>query len=413
MFARIRADFSMSAAIAGLIALVATYSGPVLIVVQAAQAGHLSHDLLSTWIWAVSIGAGALGLWLSLRHRMPVIGAWSTPGVALLITGLAHYPFSEVIGCYLAVSIIVAVLGLSGLFTRLIQHLPAHLLSAMIAGVLFEFCAGIFRSLEATPFVVLPVVVVYVVCRRVIPRYAVALALLAGIVVALPDADLSGHGLDLSIVRPELTIPGFSAESLIGLGLPLLLLALTQYATSIHVLRSAGFAISPRSVVGASGLMSVPLSLFGNSGINPAAIVGAMCASPECHEDPQRRYISGVVCGIGYLCIGAFGASIVALFARLPGGLTSTLAGLALLGTLVSSLASALANETHRESSVITFVVTVSGMSFFGLGSALWGLVAGVVFSVVLSRKRVAATAKQSSADAAAAATATVEKERT
>ena len=382
-----RADFSASAAIAGLIALIATYSGPVLIVVQAAQAGHLSHSLLSTWIWAVSIGAGVLGLWLSLRHRMPVIGAWSTPGVALLITGLAHYPFSDVIGCYLVVAIIIAVLGLSGLFNRLIQHLPAHLLSAMIAGVLFEFCAGIFRSLQSTPVVVLPVIVAYVICRRIIPRYAVALALLTGVIVALPGTNFAAGGLDLSIVKPELTFPSASPEALIGLGLPLLLLALTQYATSIHILRSAGYDISPSSVVGASGLLSIPLALFGNSGINPAAIVGAMCASPECHENPRRRYISGVVCGIGYLCIGTFGASIIALFARLPEGLTTTLAGLALLGTLVSSLASSLASETHRESSIITFVVTVSGMSFLGLGSALWGLVFGSVFSLVLSRR--------------------------
>jgi benzoate membrane transport protein len=386
MLSRIRTDFSLSAAIAGVIALVATYSGPVLIVVQAARAGHLSHDQLSTWIWAVSIGAGMLGLWLSLRHKMPVIGAWSTPGVALLITALARYPFSDVIGCYLAVSIVIAAIGLTGLFDRLIQYLPAHLLSAMIAGVLFDFCAGIFRALQSDPLVVLPVVVVYVVCRRVIPRYAVALALLSGIFVALPGANLGMHSLDLTIVRPAFTLPWLSTESLIGLGLPLFLLALTQYATSIHVLRSAGFAISPRSVVGASGLMSIPLSLFGNSGINPAAIVGAMCASAECHENPQRRYISGVVCGVGYLCIGTFGASVIALFARLPNGLTATLAGLALLGTMVSSLASALTTETHRESSVITFVVTVSGMSFFGLGAALWGLVAGVVFTLALSK---------------------------
>ncbi len=387
MFSRMRADFSASAAIAGGIALVATYSGPVLIVVQAAQAGHLSHSLLSTWIWAVSIGAGLLGLWLSLRHRMPVIGAWSTPGVALLITGLAHYPFSDVIGCYLVVTVIIAILGLSGLFGRLIQHLPAHLLSAMIAGVLFEFCAGIFRSLQSTPAVVLPVIVAYVACRRFIPRYAVALALLTGVILALPGTNFTAQGLDLTIVKPELTLPSFSVEALVGLGLPLLLLALTQYATSIHILRNAGYDISPKSVVGASGLMSIPLALFGNSGINPAAIVGAMCASPECHENPQRRYISGVVCGVGYLCVGTFGASVIALFARLPAGLTSTLAGLALLGTLVTSLSSSVAAEADRESSVITFVVTVSGMSFFGLGSALWGLVAGVVFSLVLSKK--------------------------
>ena len=387
IFNQIRSDFSLSAALAGLIALVATYSGPVLIVVQAAQAGHLSHDLLSTWIWAVSIGAGTVGLWLSLRYKMPVIGAWSTPGVALLIVALSHYSFQDAIGCYLAVSIVLAVIGLSGIFNRLIEHLPAHLLSAMIAGVLYEFCAGIFDSLQSAPPIVLPIIAVYVVCRRVVPRYAVALALLAGVIASFPGINIGTHGIDINVVKPQITIPRFSAESLISLGLPLCLLALTQLATSIHILRNAGYDISPRSVVGASALMSIPLSFFGNSGINPAAIVGAMCASNECHEDPQRRYISGVVCGVGYLIIGTFGASVLALFARLPAGLTTTLAGLALLGTFVSSLASACADEKHREASAITFVVTVSGMSFFGLGSALWGLIAGALFSVAISKR--------------------------
>jgi benzoate membrane transport protein len=384
---QIRADFSLSAALAGLIALLATYSGPVLIVVQAAQAGHLSHNLLSTWIWAVSIGAGALGLWLSLRYKMPVIGAWSTPGVALLIVALSHYPFRDVIGCYLVVSIVLAIIGFSGIFDRLIRHIPAHLLSAMIAGVLYEFCAGIFHSLQAVPAIVLPVIIVYIVCRRFTPRYAVALALIAGVIVSLFGMTTGVHGIDVSMARPQITLPTFSAEALISLGLPLFLLALTQFATAIHILRSAGYDISPKSVVGTSALMSIPLSLFGNSGINPAAIVGAMCASKECHEDPQRRYISGVVCGVGYLIIGIFGASILALFAQLPAGLTAVLAGLALFGTFVSSLASACSNEKHREASAITFVVTVSGMSFFGLGSALWGLVAGVLFSIALSKK--------------------------
>ncbi|WP_211465668.1 benzoate/H(+) symporter BenE family transporter [Collimonas silvisoli] len=387
MLSRIRTDFSASAAIAGIIALVATYSGPVLIVVQAAQAGHLSQSLLSTWIFAVSIGAGTLSLWLSLRHKIPVIGAWSTPGVALLMTGLAQYPFSKVIGCYLVLAVVVALLGMSGLFTRLMSRLPAHLLSAMIAGVLFEFCTKIFQSLQSFPTVVLPVIVSYVVCRRIVPRYAVALALLIGLIFALPGLNFASHNLNLGLAMPEMTLPSFSTEALLGLGLPLFLLALTQHATSIHILRNAGYDISPKSVVGVSGLISIPLALFGSSGANPAAIVGALCASPECHEDPSRRYISGVVCGLGYICIGVFGASVVALFSLLPNGLTTTLAGLALLGTLVSSLTASLSSEIHRESSLITFVVTVSGMSFFGLGSALWGLVAGVLFSFALSWK--------------------------
>ena len=386
MTSRVWGDFSISAAVAGLIALIATYSGPVLIVVQAAQAGHLSQDLLSTWIWALSVGAAVLGLWLSLRHKIPVIGAWSTPGVALLITGLTQYSFSDVIGCYVVLTVLVAFLGMSGLFSRLMSHLPTHLLSAMIAGVLFQFCAKIFQSLQAFPRVVLPVIVVYLLCRRIIPRYAVAFALLTGVVVASFTMQTSQH-IDLTFVKPVLTLPTFSIEALLGLGLPLFLLALTQYATGVTILRNAGYDVSPKTIVGSSGIISIPLALFGSSGINPAAIVGAICASSECHPDPKRRYISGVVCGVGYLCVGVFGASVVAMFSLLPSGLIATLAGLALLGTLVSSLAGSLADEKSREPALITFVVTVSGMSFFGLGSALWGLLAGLIFTYALSWK--------------------------
>lgn len=378
-------DFSLSAAVAGLIALLATYSGPVLIVVQAAQAGHLPLHILSTWIWALSLGAATVGLWFSFRYRIPVIGAWSTPGVALLITALGQYRFSDVIGCYLVLAVVVALLGWSGLFTRLIKCLPANLLSAMIAGVLFQFCAKVFQSLQAVPGLVLPVVLVYLVCRRLIPRYAIAFALLTGLGLALVISPLNVTHTKLALVQPVLTMPTFSPATLMGLGLPLLLLALTQYATGVTILTNAGYDASARTIVGVSGLVSIPLALYGSSGINPAAIVGALCAGPECHADPRRRYIAGLVCGMGYLCIGVFGASVVAMFALLPAGLIATLAGLALLGTLVSSLTSSLMEEKNREAALITFVVTVSGMSFFGLGSALWGLIAGLVFAFVLS----------------------------
>jgi benzoate membrane transport protein len=387
MISEIRKDFSASAAIAGLIALMATYSGPVLILVEAAKAGNLSPGILSTWIFAVSIGAGITGLYLSLKFKVPVIGAWSTPGVALLIYGLTVYPFNEVVGCYLILTILVTLIGYSGLFSRLISILPTHLLSAMIAGVLFQFCVKIFQSLQDFPNIVLPIVVSYVIFRRLLPRYAVAIALLIGILFSIPNLDLTHSSINLSFVSPEMTLPSFSLNALLGLGLPLFLLSLTQFATSIHILRNAGYDVLPTKIVGFNGLVSIPLSLFGSSGSNPAAIVGALCASAECHDDLNKRYISGLVCGAGYILIGIFGASIVSLFSLLPGALVTSLAGLALLGTLVSSLTSAISDEKHRDPSLITFLVTVSGMSFLGLGSALWGLLFGLIFSVAMSWK--------------------------
>jgi benzoate membrane transport protein len=383
---RILSDWSLSAFVAGLVALVATFSGPVLIVVEAGRAGHLDPILISTWIWALSFGAGILSLWCSLRYRVPVIGAWSTPSVVLLMNALSQHEFSDVIGCYLLVAILVTYLGYSKIFSKLLSYLPTHLLTAMISGVLFQFCIKIFQSLEQVPTIVLPILASYLIARRLIPRYSVAIGLLVGLAPALINQYGSSGSMNLMIAHPVITLPTFRFDTLISLGLPLLLLALTQYATGITVLKNAGYKITDRSLVTVSGLISIPFSLFGSSGINPAAIVGAICASPECHQDPKRRYISGLVCGFFYLVLGAFGASIVGLFSLLPSHLITVLAGLALLSTLISSLATSFATESTRDSATITFAVTVSGMSFFGLGSALWGLIAGMIFTTLTTR---------------------------
>jgi benzoate membrane transport protein len=360
----------------------------VLIVVEAANAGQLSKSLLSTWIFAISLGGGISGLWLSLRYKVPVIGAWSTPSVVLLIFALTEYSYSEAIACYLVLSILVTLLAYSGLFTKLMSILPQSILSAMIAGVLLSFCTKIFQSLQSIPSIILPVMIAYVIFRRYTPRYAVALALLAAVVISVPGINVTGEYPDFDLVSPQITYPAFSSTSLLGLGVPLLLLALTQHATALHILRSEGFVISTKKVVGMSGLVSIPLSFFGSPGTNPAALIGAICAGSECHDDPSRRYVSGVVCGVGYIVIGLFGASVLTMFAQLPNQLVTSLAGLALFGTLISSLASSLESPDTREAAMVTFVVTASGMSFFNLGSALWGLLFGVLFSIATNRQK-------------------------
>lgn len=388
MIQDLKHDFSVSAAVAGVIALLATYTGPVLIIVEAASAGQLSQSLLSTWIFAVSFGGGISGLWLSLRYKVPVIGAWSTPSIVLLIFALTQYSYGEAIACYLVLSILVTLLAYTGWFSKLMYMLPKSLLSAMIAGVLLSFCTQIFQSLQVVPNIVLPIIIAYVIFRRCAPRYAVALTLLTGLVLAVPRFEsIDGHA-SFQLVSPEIIVPIFSSASLVGLGVPLFLLALTQHATGLQILRNEGYDVSAKQVVGACGLVSVPFSLFGSPGINPAAIIGAICASSECHENPSRRYISGVVCGIGYIFIGLFGASVISLLAQLPGQLVTSLAGLALFGTLVSSLTSSLEQPDTREAAMITFIVTASGMSFFNLGSALWGLLFGVLFSIVMKTSK-------------------------
>ena len=53
------------------------------------------------------------------------------------------------------------------------------------------------------------------------------------------------------------------------------------------------------------------------------------------------------------------------------------IAGIALLGTIGNGLFMAVQSEQYREAALITFLVTVSGVTIAGVGSAFWGVVAG------------------------------------
>lgn len=381
---KILEDVSLSAIIAGLVALVATFSGPVLIVVGAAQAGGLSSSELSSWVWALCFGAGVLSLWFSVRHRIPVIGAWSTPGVALLTGSLANYSYPEVIGCYLFLATIIGLLAWLGLFSAVMRRIPLTLLSAVIAGVLFNFCEKIFTAIGISPLLAIPIIVAYVLFRRIFPRYAIAIALLVGLLLAISNRQDGVILPTITLVSPVFTSPAFNLSSLLSLGVPLTLLALSQYATGVAVLQREGFDVSSKKLVGGSAILSIPLALFGSSGINPAAIVGALCAGNECHPDRTKRYVSGIVAGIGYIFLGLFSTYVVAIFTSLPSAVIAVLTGLALLSTLVGSLVSVVEKVDEREPAIVTFLVTASGVSYFSVSPALLGLALGMLYLFVL-----------------------------
>ncbi|AFK62402.1 hypothetical protein TKWG_10780 [Advenella kashmirensis WT001] len=209
-------DFSTSASIAGLITVLVSLTGPVAIIIQAAKAGGLSQMQLTSWIWAMSITSGVCGLWLSVRYRTPIVCAFSTGGAALLIDALPHYSYNDIIGAYIFAALLVVLLGVSGLFSRLMQHVPRSIVSGMLAGILFAFGAHLFVSLQQAPALVLPIILAYLIIKRVIPRYAVLAALLTGIVVCIALGQLNTQVLSFSLVIPEFTVPGLSIPALVG-----------------------------------------------------------------------------------------------------------------------------------------------------------------------------------------------------
>ncbi len=381
-----KTDISVSAIVSGLIAVLISYAGPLLIVFQAASAAQLSSAQLSSWIWAISIGSGVTGIFLSLRYKAPVITAWSTPGAALLVGSLPGLAYPEAVGAFLFSALVITLLGWSGGFDKIMRHVPKPIASAMLAGILLRFGVGVFGSVQTQPALVLTMILAYLVLKRVTPRYAIPGVLLLGTALAAAGGKLAFGAVHLAMAAPVFTWPAFSLSAIVSVGIPLCIVTLTgQHVPGIAVLRNAGYTAPAKALVGVTGLGALLLAPFGAHGINLAAITAAICSGPEAHEQPAKRYVAGVACGLFYILVGSFGATLAALFGALPKELVAAIAGLALFGAILNGLGGALADDKQRECALITFLVTASNLSLFGLGAPFWGLLAGVLANAILN----------------------------
>jgi benzoate membrane transport protein len=379
-------DVSASAIVAGLIAVTVSFTGPLLIIFQAAKLIGLSDARLSSWVWAIAVGSGLTGMALSAIYRAPVILAWSTPGAVLLVSGWSAYSYEESIGAFIISGAIVTLFGLTGVFSYLMKRIPQSIISAMLAGILLKFGVDMFISLKQLPALVLPLILIFLAARRLLPRYATMITLCAGLVIAYGLGRLDFGGTTLSLAQPALTMPRFSLNAAVGLGIPLAIVAMaSQNATGLGVLRGDGYETPGTPLVTATGLVSLILAPFGSHGINLAAITAAICTGKEAHDDPSKRYVAGIACGFFYVIFGLLGAAIVSVFSVFPAELIAVIAGVALLASMGSSLTSAMSDELYRDSALITFLVTVSGITIAGVGAAFWGLLAGIAAKWILN----------------------------
>ncbi|MDH1684465.1 benzoate/H(+) symporter BenE family transporter [Ectopseudomonas chengduensis] len=386
--ARLRplADTSTSAVVAGFIAMLTGYTSSLVLMFQAGQAAGLSSGQISSWIWALSIGMALCCIVLSLRYRAPVMIAWSTPGAALLITSLPQVSYGEAIGAYILASGLIVLIGLTGTFDRLMRRIPASIAAALLAGVLFKIGLEICVAAEQQPVLVVAMLLAYLFGKRLWPRYAVLAALIVGSLLAGVFGLLDFTGFQLQLATPEWTTPSFSLAAAISIGIPLFIVAMTsQNLTGMAVLRANGYEVPASPLLTSTGLVSILLAPFGSHGIHMAAISAAICAGPEAHEDPRKRYTAAVWCGVFYGIAGIFGATLAALFAALPAALILSIAALALFASIIGGLTQAMSEPNEREAALITFLVTASGMSLAGVGSAFWGIVAGMLTLAVLN----------------------------
>ncbi len=375
---------------AGLIVVLVGYTSSVAIIFQAIAAVGASQAEAASWMMALGLGMGITTLVLSLATRMPVLTAWSTPGAALLATGLDGVSLPEAAGAFLFCGALLTLTGLTGWFERLARLIPEHLANALLAGVLFPFGLAAFKALGTDTTLIAGMALVFLAGRLALPRYAVPLALVVGVGIAAVTGQFSSaQTLGFALSAPVFVTPAFDWTVLLGIGLPLYIVTMcSQNIPGVVTLRGSGYQPPVSLALTVTGLASLLLAPFGGYAFNLAAITAAITAGPEADEDPKTRYLASVVAGLAYCLVGLGGAAVIGLFLMAPPALVAAIAGLALLGTIGTSLSRALEAPEGREAALVTFMVALSGASFFGIGAPFWALIIGYGTHALMSRRR-------------------------
>ncbi|WP_166837512.1 benzoate/H(+) symporter BenE family transporter [Rheinheimera pleomorphica] len=382
-------DLSLSAVVAGFVAVLVGFASSVAIVLQAAAAAGATQDMMASWLLALGIGMAATCIGLSWYYKAPVITAWSTPGAALLATSLQGLTIHEATAVFIFTAALGVIIGLTGWFDKLTRLIPLPLASAMLAGILLQFGLTIFTSLQQQLLLVGLMCLSYLLAKRFSPRYAILWVLVTGLAGVLLQGQFDYSAITLSLTTPVWITPHWSLSALLGVGLPLLLVTMaSQNIPGVAVIRSSGYHTPVSPLISSTAVATLMLAPWGAFSINLAAITAAICTGAEAHPDKDKRYIAGIAAGVFYLLFGLAGATVVALFAAFPGEMIAALAGLALLGTIGANLAVATAEGEHREAAIITLLVTASGVSFLGIAAAFWGIVAGAISLLLLNSRR-------------------------
>lgn len=393
LFKTLKNDWSISATVAGFLAVLISYSGPLIIFFQAAQRAHVSTDMMVSWIWGISIGAAVSGIYLSIKYKTPVITAWSAPGTALLVTLFPNVSLNEAVAAYITSAIVIFLIGVTGYFDKLLKWIPQDVAAGMMAGILFQFGIGLFTASDSMPFIVFSMLIVFLIAKRLMPRYTMIWVLAAGVLLSLILGKMNPVDVSFSLAIPQWISPEWTWNSTLNLAVPLILVSLTgQFLPGMAIMKLSGYDTPAKPIITVTSIVSLAVACVGGITIVLASITAALCMGKDAHELKEKRYIAGIANGIFYILGGLFAGSIVMLFSLLPKELVAALAGLALLGAIATNISVAMKNDSQRDAALITFLATASGMHFLGLSSVFWGICIGVIAHFILTPRSTSAT---------------------
>ncbi|EPF6240183.1 benzoate/H(+) symporter BenE [Acinetobacter baumannii] len=393
LFKTLKNDWSISATVAGFLAVLISYSGPLIIFFQAAQRAHVSTDMMVSWIWGISIGSAVSGIYLSIKYKTPVITAWSAPGTALLVTLFPNISLNEAVAAYITSAIVIFLIGITGYFDKLLKWIPQDVAAGMMAGILFQFGISLFTASDSMPLIVFSMLIVFLIAKRLMPRYTMIWVLAAGVLLSLILGKMNPVDVSFNLAIPQWISPEWTWNSTLNLAVPLILVSLTgQFLPGMAIMKLSGYDTPAKPIITATSIASLAVACVGGITIVLASITAALCMGKDAHELKEKRYIAGIANGIFYILGGLFAGSIVMLFSLLPKELVAALAGLALLGAIATNISVAMKNDGQRDAALITFLATASGMHFLGLSSVFWGICIGVIAHFILTPRSTPAT---------------------
>ncbi len=368
----------MSLVFSAFVAVFVGFAASVAVVLAAAESLGATPAQTVSWVAGLALAKGAASLWLSWRHRLPIICAWSTPGAAL-IAASSGLDMAAAVGAFLLAAALMMLTAAFRPLGALIEKIPMPIAAAMLAGVIFRFVVAVFDEMRVSPGLVLPLLAVFLLARLVNPFLGVIAALGAGIVLSFAGGLAAWPAGGLALSGLEFVTPRFDTAAMLGIGIPLYLVTMAaQNLPGFAVLRAAGYQPPVPACLFATGLASALTAPFGAHMVNMAAISASICTGPDTHPDPAQRWKAGIVYGLAWLAVAATAGLLLALILAMPKALIVAVAGLGLVGSLTGALTQATSSDGHRFAAVVTFAVAASSLTLFGVGSAFWSLVAGL-----------------------------------
>lgn len=371
---------------AGFTAVLVGYTSSVVLIIQAANAAGASPAQLESWLFALAISMGVSSILFSYIYKIPILTAWSTPGAAFLITSASQYSMASLIGAFVVTGLLIAITGLIKPFRQLLRAIPPALSTAMLAAILLPFCLGAFETVTTEPVMFAVMFLVFVLAKKFVANYTMLLLLVSAVLITFViNSGGNAEIVKLGVSQAQLIQPEFQLSAILNISVPLYLITmLSQNLPGIAVLSSHNYQAPVKSIFIGTGSLNALAAAFGGFSVNLAAITAAICMTEEVDKDKGNRYKAAIWGGVFYLIAGVFATSIVALFMMFPPEVTKILAGLALLSTLMMCLTASLQDTHYREAALLTFLVTLSGVSIFGINSILLGLAVGLAYSQIL-----------------------------